>query len=156
MLFDITQLYDRLKAIDHKHFYEIEADFFQCFCSNPVTASLPLINAFLIVSSWFGTSERSGVWTFCEATNPERIQNLRWLHGFLESFRIALFSEYGIIFQISENKKHSKSDEYGKRNARQCRAFTISLRICNVSIKYNTLSVYKKARQCHLRGAFSL
>ena len=74
MLFDITQLYDRLKAIDYKHFYEIESDFFQCFCSNPETVSLPLINAFLIASSWFGTSERSGAWTFYEATNPERIQ----------------------------------------------------------------------------------
>ena len=74
MLFDITQLYDRLKAIDHKHFYEIESVFFQCFCSNPETVSLPLINAFLIVSSWFGTSERSGAWTFYEATNPESIQ----------------------------------------------------------------------------------
>ncbi len=74
MLFDITQLYDRLKAIDHKHFYEIESDFFQCFCYNPETVSLPLINAFLIVSGWFGTSERSGAWTFYEATNPESIQ----------------------------------------------------------------------------------
>lgn len=74
MLYDIAQLYQRLKTLDYKHFFEIESDFFQCFCSDAETTENPMVNAFLIVSSWFGTSERSGVWTFYEATSPANVE----------------------------------------------------------------------------------
>ena len=31
------------------------------------------VKALLIISSWFGMLQRSGVWTFYEATNPKEI-----------------------------------------------------------------------------------
>ena len=70
----IAQLYKRLKLTDSKDFYTIEPDFFLCLSSDSDRASLPCVNAFLTVSAWFGTSERSGVWTFYESANPPDVQ----------------------------------------------------------------------------------
>ena len=43
---------------------------YSLYREEPVT----LINAYLIVSSWHGTSLRSGVWTFYESTDKARIE----------------------------------------------------------------------------------
>lgn len=72
---NIIILFDKLKSINASDFYTIESDFFSTLYSVPNKTSYPFINAFLMVSSWFGTSERSGVWTFYEATNRSDIQN---------------------------------------------------------------------------------
>ena len=34
----------------------------------------PCINAFLMISSWFGISQRSGVWTFYESADSHEIE----------------------------------------------------------------------------------
>lgn len=59
---DLAQLYQRLSEMDYKDMYELEADFFCDFSEN----RLPWITTFLTISTWFGTSIRSGVWTFYE------------------------------------------------------------------------------------------
>ena len=74
MLTNIKLLYDKLKSITSLDFYTLESDFFIFLYSLPNKTDYPFINAFLIVSSWFGTSERSGVWTFYEATPQSDIQ----------------------------------------------------------------------------------
>lgn len=72
-MYDLNYLYKKLEEISYKDFYMIETDFFLYLSDIPYTKRLPCVKAFLIVSSWFGTSQRSGVWTFYEATNPEEI-----------------------------------------------------------------------------------
>ena len=72
MLKNIHFLYQKLELSDYKNFFSIETDFFLYLSDY---ASIQFINAYLIVSDWFGTSQRSGVWTFYEATEINRIQN---------------------------------------------------------------------------------
>lgn len=74
MCVNIQKLYEKLKSMDYKEYYEIESDFFPYLYANSKIRELSDINAFLIVSSWFGTSERSGVWTFYEATAQSNVQ----------------------------------------------------------------------------------
>ena len=75
MHMDIKKLYEKLKSMDDKEFYKIESDFFIYLYSDPNKSSLPFVNTFLIVSSWFGTSMRSGVWTFYETANEQNVKN---------------------------------------------------------------------------------
>lgn len=67
-------LFEKLEKIDHTEFYEIEPDIYALFYNDDNLCSIPEINAFLIVSEWFGTSDRSGVWTFYEVVNQERVE----------------------------------------------------------------------------------
>lgn len=71
---DWGPLYQRLSEIGHPGMYRLEADFFiKLYRAFP--ADRPLwVTAFLTVSSWFGTSGRSGVWTFYEAKDPKEVR----------------------------------------------------------------------------------
>ncbi len=78
---DIRAMFEKLKAADASRFYEFEADFFRYFYADAEKTAEPFVNAFLTVSDWFGTSERSGVWTFYEAADPEKVQRAaEYLH----------------------------------------------------------------------------
>ncbi len=70
----IKELYSRLENTDKNEFYKIEPDFFMYLYSLYREEPVTLINAYLIVSSWHGTSLRSGVWTFYESTDKARIE----------------------------------------------------------------------------------
>ena len=70
----IEELYSRLENTDKNEFYKIEPDFFMYLYSLYREEPVTLINAYLIVSSWHGTSLRSGVWTFYESTDKARIE----------------------------------------------------------------------------------
>lgn len=70
---DLNYLYKKLEEISYKDFYMVEADFFLCLCDIPCAKRPPCVKAFLIISNWLGTSQRSGVWTFYESTSPEEI-----------------------------------------------------------------------------------
>lgn len=69
----LTNLYKKLEEISYEDFYLLETDFFICLHSIAYEKRLPCVKAFLIISSWFGTSQRSGVWTFYEATDSQEI-----------------------------------------------------------------------------------
>ena len=71
---ELERLYKRLKQTDPKDLHGIEPDFFACFYRDKQKSSLPAVKAFLIVSSWYGTSERSGVWEFYESTPGSDIE----------------------------------------------------------------------------------
>ncbi|MBQ6042496.1 MAG: type I-E CRISPR-associated endoribonuclease Cas2 [Oscillospiraceae bacterium] len=85
----------------------------------------------------------SGRATMVYSANNEQKLEFRIHHAAWEPV------DYDGIKLVRRNYPDREDDAYRKQ-------FTISLRFCSVSIKYNTISVYKKARQCHLRGAFSL
>lgn len=51
----------------------VQTDFFRMFYANAALRELPAVKAFMIVSGWLGTSFRSGVWTFYEATPQQDI-----------------------------------------------------------------------------------
>lgn len=70
---NIINLFDNLIKIDYKELYKMESEFYLLLCEEPFEKRLSCVNAYLIISSWFGTSQRSGVWTFYEATNLEEI-----------------------------------------------------------------------------------
>lgn len=70
----IKELYSRLENTDKNEFYKIEPDFFMYLYSLYREEPVTLINAYLIISSWHGTSLRSGVWTFYESTDKARIE----------------------------------------------------------------------------------
>ena len=69
----IKNLFDQLKKSDYTEFYNYETDMFSYLYRNQELINLPFVNTFLIVSSWLGTSMRSGAWTFYEATPIEDI-----------------------------------------------------------------------------------
>lgn len=71
---DIKYLYKELEKLNYKEFYKVEADFYMFLLEVEKREHSTLINTFLIVSNWFGTSLRSGVWTFYEATKKIQIQ----------------------------------------------------------------------------------
>lgn len=75
-MYDLNYLYKKLEEISYEDFYIIEADFFLHLYDIPYEKRIPCVKAFLIISSWFGTSQRSGVWTFYEATNQEEIADV--------------------------------------------------------------------------------
>ena len=60
-------LYQRLSRTGDKDMCGIEADFFMKLYHDFPEPRQPWITAFLTISTWFGTSRRSGVWTFYEA-----------------------------------------------------------------------------------------
>ncbi len=68
-------LYTRLEELGRDEFRQIEADFFLYFYKLPEERSAPFSNAFMILSSWLGTSLRDGVWTFYEAMPKSRIES---------------------------------------------------------------------------------
>lgn len=70
-----TTLYDKLLQTDAKNFYTIEGEFFLAFYSQvPENQRPDCVVAFLTISSWMGSSLRSGVWTYYEGANPEEIE----------------------------------------------------------------------------------
>ena len=73
---DISILFNNLEKIDYQELYKMETDIFLSLDCIPDETRPPCVNAFLIISSWFGTSQRSGVWTFYEATKAEKIYSV--------------------------------------------------------------------------------
>lgn len=71
---DLKLLYEKLSEIDYKDMYEMETEFFLKLYYDFSENRLPWITAFLTVSSWFGSSQRSGVWTFYEVGNIQEIK----------------------------------------------------------------------------------
>lgn len=71
---DLNQLYQKLLEINYKDMYEIEPDFFTKLYYDFSEKQLPWITSFLTISTWFGTSMRSGVWTFYEVGNVQEIE----------------------------------------------------------------------------------
>lgn len=71
---DLEQLYQRLSEMNYKDMYEIEADFFMELYRDFSETRLPWMTAFLTISAWFGTSMRSGVWTFYEAGDIKEME----------------------------------------------------------------------------------
>lgn len=71
---DLNQLYQKLLEINYKDMYEIETDFFTKLYDDFSEKQLPWITSFLIISTWFGTSMRSGVWTFYEVGNVHEME----------------------------------------------------------------------------------
>ena len=61
---DIKKLFDQLKKSDYTDFYNYETDIFSYLYRNEELVNQPFVKTFLIVSSWLGTSMRSGAWTF--------------------------------------------------------------------------------------------
>ncbi len=68
---NIEYLYKKIELLSNKDFFKFETDFYIYLSKYK---EIPFANAFLIISSWFGTSERNGVWTFYEATEKAEIQ----------------------------------------------------------------------------------
>lgn len=71
-----------LTSADSSAVFAAQADFFRLFYAHPEMRNVPFVNAFLIVSGWLGTSFRSGVWTFYEATpQQDTAQAVRYLNA---------------------------------------------------------------------------
>lgn len=70
----LNQLYQKLLEINYKDMYEIETDFFTKLYYDFSEKQLPWITSFLTISTWFGASMRSGVWTFYEVGNVHEME----------------------------------------------------------------------------------
>ena len=95
-MYDLNYLYKKLEEITYEDFYMIEADFFLLLSDISYEKRIPCVKAFLIISSWFGTSQRSGVWTFYEATNPKEIADVVDYLKSLEENELANLLEKGM------------------------------------------------------------
>ncbi len=75
---ELKQLYQKLLKIDDKDMYKLETDFFMILYNDyfeNIENGLPWVTAFLTISTWFGTSMRSGSWTFYEVGNMQQIES---------------------------------------------------------------------------------
>lgn len=73
---NIEKLYQKLSEIDNEEFYLIEGEFILELYHCVPTEKRPLcVTALFTVSNWFAMSQRSGVWTFYEATAPKDIES---------------------------------------------------------------------------------
>ena len=71
-------LYQTLESTAPADFYKLESDFFPAFYSHiPENQRPDCVVAFLTISTWMGTSLRSGVWTYYEGANPAEIETTR-------------------------------------------------------------------------------
>ena len=73
---DVKSLYRKLNSISYKELFEIEPEIFTVLSKTSFDDRLPYVNAYLTISNWFGTSLRSGVWTFYEVTKLEEIDTV--------------------------------------------------------------------------------
>lgn len=71
---NLNALYQKLLEINYKDMYKLEADFFMKFQNDFSENRLSWITSFLTISAWFGTSMRSGVWTFYEVSNIQEME----------------------------------------------------------------------------------
>ncbi len=72
---DFEILFSMLEsAVSSTEAVSVQAEFFRKLYADASLRALPFVNAFLIVSGWLGTSLRSGVWTFYEATPQQDVQ----------------------------------------------------------------------------------
>lgn len=107
---DLTHLYQKLLEIDYKNMYEIESDFFMKLYYDFSEKQLPWITAFLTISTWFGTSMRSGVWTFYEVGNIQEMKTT------IQYLRIGGDNELADIFEMGmhdyQNPQYAKNYDY--------------------------------------------
>lgn len=72
---NIEKLYQKLSEIDIDEFYLLEGEFLlELYDSVPAEKRPLCVTAFFTISNWFAMSDRSGVWTFYEATAPKEIE----------------------------------------------------------------------------------
>lgn len=91
---DLNKLFQKLLGMDYKNMYEMEAEFFLALYYGFSENRLLWINAFLTISSWFGISMRSGVWTFYETANVQEITDtLQYLKLNNEDELVAIFEK---------------------------------------------------------------
>lgn len=107
---DLNKLFQKLLGMDYKNMYEMEAEFFLALYYGFSENRLLWINAFLTISSWFGISMRSGVWTFYETANVQEITDtLQYLKLNNENELAAIF-EKGI--HDYQNPKYAENYNY--------------------------------------------
>lgn len=63
---EVARLYEKLKSVDYRHFYDVGSEFYLYFFCNASREIIPFVNAYLMVAGWFGISSGSGVWIFYE------------------------------------------------------------------------------------------
>ncbi|MBR1735843.1 MAG: hypothetical protein IJ736_02340 [Firmicutes bacterium] len=92
---EIKRIYDKLELLDYGDFYKVESDFLMYFWKNDKMSD-PIVNTFSVVSNWHAMSQRSGVWTFYEATGKSVIQSaVEHLKG-INDTELAAMIEKGI------------------------------------------------------------
>ena len=70
----IRLLFQKLKKVDYKDAFTVESDIFMHLYRDKDKIDIPFVKTFIIVSGWFGTSERSGAWVYYESTSIEDIK----------------------------------------------------------------------------------
>ena len=71
---NLVECFRFLEKNSYQEFYKVESEFYLLLSKAADNDILPCIITFLTVSSWFGTSQRGGVWSFYEVANPEDIK----------------------------------------------------------------------------------
>ena len=72
---NIEKLYQQIPEVDNNEFYLLEPEFCEELYYHISIDKRPLcVTAFLTIVNWFAMSQRSGVWTFYEATSPQDIE----------------------------------------------------------------------------------
>ncbi len=78
---DMRKLIEKGILVASEEFYLVESDLFMEFCD--MEEKPYFVAAFLELSSWMGTSLRSGVWTYYEATERRAInETIQYLYRF--------------------------------------------------------------------------
>ena len=109
---DLNRLYQKLLEREFNTMYEIESDFFMKLYYDFSENRLPWITAFLTISTWFGTSQRSGVWTFYETGD---IQEMKTTIEYLReegNYELVSFFEKGM--RDYQNPKYKENFCYPK------------------------------------------
>ncbi len=93
----IEKLYQQLEEINDQDLYLLEPEFCKELYYHIPPEKRPLcVIAFFTIINWFAMSQRSGVWTFYEATPPEDIQlTIRFLEEKDDDELVPIF-RYGI------------------------------------------------------------
>lgn len=101
----LETLFRKIEAADAENFFEYESEIFlelDCMTIKP-----DCVTAFLTICSWFGTSGRSGVWTFYETADSEAINiTLKYLSD----------NGYNYLKEIFEKGIHDYNKEKYQKN----------------------------------------
>lgn len=109
----IDSLFKKMESINYPQFYKVESEFCSIFSMDKRKSELPLINAFLVVSNLYAASERSGVWTYYEAEDPQKIKNAVNFLNNRRDIDLADIIRKGI--HDYQNPKYAKNFEYPEK-----------------------------------------
>lgn len=129
----LDDLIKRAEETTPEKFYLVETDLFMEFYYLENKPSFAV--AFMGISSWMGTSQRSGVWTYYESTDPETINvTIEYLQN---------YNQYDELLKMYMLGNHDYWDEKYKDNYEYPQEWINESEKIDEWIYQNELEIYK-------------